>query len=97
MQTLTAKYGNQAPVIVDYQKLKEEIKEHWELYTVEKLPSQWDQNYHYGPVDKLNTYFDASRREMLCVQYILVLDALNFCFWPTEKYEYGMSLTSKHS
>lgn len=42
---------------------------------------QWDSNsWHFCS--------DVSAMGPLTVQYIFVLDALNFCFWPTKDFEY---------
>ena len=47
-----------------------------------KLPAiQWDSSgWHYSA--------DASSGGPLTAQYVFVMDALNFCFWPCEGLEY---------
>lgn len=42
---------------------------------------EWDaQGWHYSA--------DVATLGPLTVQYIFVMDSLNFCFWPTEGFEY---------
>ena len=58
---------------------KTKTKKNGEMYLetqVDKL--DWESDYHF---------FD-SKNEELTVQYILILDCLNFCFWPLPKFEY---------
>lgn len=48
---------------------------------------EWDSNqWHYCA--------DADARGPLTAQYIFVLDALNFCFWPSEHFEYDVLAVS---
>lgn len=64
-------------VEIDFARMKEEVESNPDIYTVDHLPSEWSQDYHFsdGTDDT--------------AQYILVLDALNFCFWPLPEYEYN--------
>ena len=51
---------------------------------------EWDSNqWHYCA--------DANIRGPLTAQYIFVLDALNFCFWPSEHFEYDVLAVSLKS
>lgn len=48
-----------------------------ELASAQRRPAEWDDVHHFrdgGP---------------LTVQYLLVLDALNFCFWPAPEWDYN--------
>lgn len=75
-------------VTIDHDALHKEIHERPHLYTKENAPLDWAQNYHY------------CNREspQQTAQYILVLDCLNFCFWPCEGYEYAQLAGSlKHT
>ena len=51
---------------------------------------EWDSNqWHYCA--------DADTCGPLTAQYIFVLDALNFCFWPSEHFEYDVLAVSLKS
>lgn len=67
-------------VHIDEEKLKAEIEQHPDLY---RIPANLDWapqgGYHYRNKDD----------PVLTAQYVLVLDALNFCFWPVASYEYA--------
>ena len=67
----------QTQVTIDITRLDEELEQHSELYAPREAPD-WDCGYHF---------FDSSDIETTA-QYILVLDALNFCFWPLPDYQY---------
>lgn len=66
-------------VHIDYNQIDIELSVNESRYTPSNLPPSWAQDYHYVHQDGNHT---------LTCQYIIVLDALNFCFWPTEGYEY---------
>mmetsp|Transcript_44562 Transcript_44562/g.87286 ORF Transcript_44562/g.87286 Transcript_44562/m.87286 type:complete len:337 (+) Transcript_44562:54-1064(+) len=66
-------------VQLDTAALKKEIQEKVHLYTKENAPVDWAQGYHFCDRDSPE----------LTAQYIMVLDTLNFCFWPCEGYEYA--------
>lgn len=70
-------------VSIDYAAMQKEIQSNKHLYSVEKLPSSWAQDYHWAITDSSD-----GQHNLLC-QYIFVLDALNFCFWPIQGYEYA--------
>ena len=56
---------------------------------LEALQIDWDEeNWHYNPPADRN---DGKER---LAMYILALDAINFCFWPTERYEYEQISTT---
>jgi hypothetical protein len=63
-------------VRIDDAALAKELSEHAELYSAGRLPPDWAQHYHFRGSDEATA------------QYVFVLDALNFCFWPLEGYEY---------
>ncbi|MES1911660.1 MAG: hypothetical protein MHM6MM_004059 [Cercozoa sp. M6MM] len=70
-------------VIVDEAALRKDVEENsdeWQRWLHQLAPEtlNWAQDYHF--VDPEN--------ETDTAQYVLVLDALNFCFWPLEGYEY---------
>ncbi len=67
-------------VRIDLERLEQEVKTHFEHYTLDRLPPSWAQEYHYA---EPHTHPD------LTAQYVLVLDSLNFCFWPLPQYEYN--------
>lgn len=65
-------------VTVDEAALRAELDAHPSRYDPSRLPPSWAQDYHLfveGDPDAT-------------LQYVLVLDALNFCFWPLDGYEY---------
>jgi len=64
-------------VTIDEAALKRELATNADAYSEKCIPPDWAQDYHY---------FDGTD---LTAQYILVLDALNFCFWPLPEYEYN--------
>jgi hypothetical protein len=46
----------------------------------------WDSgDFHY--------FEDVEQDGPLTCQYVFVLDALNFCFWPTEKYCFSVEMS----
>lgn len=63
-------------VRIDPEAIVKEIEQHPEHYTQDKLPPSWAADYHYADGTDLTA------------QYVFVLDAVNFCFWPLEGYEY---------
>jgi hypothetical protein len=65
-------------VAIDSKALEAELNAHPELYTPKALPDWRASSYHYS---------DPTSDERTA-QYVLVLDALNFCFWPLQGYEY---------
>jgi hypothetical protein len=69
-------------VSIDNEQLETEIShsDAKNLYSVQKLPSDWAQDYHLA--------YNNRNEEIVC-QYIFLLDAMNFCFWPVEGYEYS--------
>ena len=64
-------------VRIDAAAIDAEISSHSSLYTTDKLPPSWAADYHYCDGTDLTA------------QYVFVLDAVNFCFWPMEGYEYS--------
>lgn len=94
----SSKPVSQRHVWIDETKLKEEIDAHPEIYSQKLLPPSWRQDYHF--FEEANTQTqkviatladgtqltEADERNIL---YILVLDAVNYCFWPCEGYEYA--------
>lgn len=64
-------------VRIDRKRLKEEVKDNISMYSRNCVPQDWQQSYHF-----------ISKDSELTLRYILVLDALNFCFWTVEGYEY---------
>lgn len=66
-------------VRIDREVLEKEIKENPELYAREACPD-------WAPPD--GSHFRDLSNPELTTQYIFVLDAINFCFWPAEGYEY---------
>jgi len=70
--------AKEAPhVVLDEEQLRAEIKAHPDKYSPNVLPPSWDQHYHFSDGTDLTA------------QYVLVLDGLNFCFWPLPEYEYA--------
>ena len=69
-------------VWVDYDRLRAELDAHPGLYQPSAAPGSWAQWYHYVDVEDE----DGWRRT---AQYVMVLDSLNFCFWPQPDYEYS--------
>jgi len=63
-------------VQINQNKILEEITSHPNQYTKASLPSWTSEEFHYSDGTDLTA------------QYVLVLDALNFCFWPLPNYEY---------
>jgi hypothetical protein len=78
-----AKFTKMPPVYIDDKAIDEELEKNFAHYTTEVLPPDWAQTYHYTATD----FADRAQAEQLC-QYVFVLDALNFCFWPLQGYEY---------
>lgn len=72
-----------SPVTIDDKALDEELSANQDKYTTAALPPSWAQTYHYTIEDYNNE--EQVRR---LAQYVLVLDSLNFCFWPLPGYEY---------
>jgi len=79
-------------VVINEEKLRAEIEQHPDMYQIPPnldwapegyaIFSQFDivvRGYHYRNKDD----------SVLTAQYVLVLDALNFCFWPVSSYEYA--------
>ena len=69
-------------VWLDDQRLRDELSAHPDLYSPSALPPSWAQWYHY-----CDTFNEAGLQKT--AQYVFVLDALNFCFWPLDGYEYA--------
>ena len=69
-------------VWVDHERLLAELDAHPSLYTPSAAPSSWACWYHYCCVED-----EAGWQRT--AQYVLVLDSLNFCFWPLPSYEYS--------
>jgi hypothetical protein len=67
---------NDQAVTLHLHKVDEEIKANAELYGRSQLPVDWAQDYHFADGTDLSA------------QYVLVLSAINSCFWPLEGYEY---------
>lgn len=65
---------------IDHTVLEKEIQDHPELYSKTCAPSDW------APLNGCH-FRDLDNPELSC-QYIMVLDSLNFCFWPQDGYEY---------
>jgi hypothetical protein len=78
-----ADYTALPPVYLDEAALDKELEDNLELYTTKALPPDWAQTYHYTIQD-----FDNEDQVKALLQYVFVLDALNFCFWPLRGYEY---------
>jgi Queuosine salvage protein len=66
-------------VTINQDQLAKELSDNASHYDADRLPPSWAQDYHFWDEK------DADKT----AQYILVLDALNFCFWPLERYEYN--------
>jgi len=64
-------------VSIDDAAIERELDAHRELYSASALPPSWAADYHFCDGTDLTA------------QYVLVLDACNFCFWPLEGYEYS--------
>lgn len=71
------------PIYLDEAALDKELEDNLELYTTKALPPDWAQTYHYTITD----FNDVAQVQNL-IQYVFVLDSLNFCFWPLKGYEY---------
>jgi len=69
-------------VWLDEQRLRDELSAHPALYSQSALPPTWAQWYHYCDMSS-----EAGLQQT--AQYVFVLDALNFCFWPLAEYEYA--------
>ena len=69
-------------VWLDEARLRAELSAHPELYSPSALPPSWAQWYHY-----CDTSSELGLQQT--AQYVFVLDALNFCFWPLAGYEYA--------
>jgi hypothetical protein len=78
-----SKYTVKPPVYLDEEALDKELDQNIELYMTKALPPDWAQNYHFTISD-----FDDQEQVKLLIQYVFVLDSLNFCFWPLPGYEY---------
>lgn len=65
-------------VTINYTQIDNELSQHQLMYTTSALPPTWAQSYHYCNLDN----------PIATAQYILVLDSLNYCFWPCMNYEY---------
>ncbi|ETO23699.1 hypothetical protein RFI_13480 [Reticulomyxa filosa] len=69
-------------VWIDEDAIKSELEKNKKDYNSDKFSIEnigWrKEEFHF---------FDATNERVTC-QYILVLDTLNFCFWPLEKFEY---------
>lgn len=74
-----------AHVSIDLDAINREITEHPQLYIPSAAPTDWAQWYHFRAADTIPEPI----RDELTISYILVLDALNFCFWPLASYEYA--------
>jgi hypothetical protein len=75
-------------VTIDDIALLNEITTHADRYTTShpNLPPSWgSQWYHYA---------EPTAQPERTAQYVLVLDALNFCFWPLAAYEYEHLVSS---
>lgn len=70
-------------VLIDSVQLKKELDDNIEHYSTKALPPNWAQDYHFTISDFTNQE-DCEK----LVQYVFVLDCLNFCFWPLQGYEY---------
>ncbi|GAB5370220.1 hypothetical protein AAMO2058_001473800 [Amorphochlora amoebiformis] len=73
--------SSQPCVEIDHKSIDKEIKENLNTYKKVSNPvgeswTRWEYHFH-----------DPKDPDLTC-QYILVLDALNFCFWPLPGYEY---------
>ncbi len=68
-----------SPVTISTSALLTELSENPQLYSKSQIPPNWHQWYHYYSHSMPN----------LSVEYIFVLDSLNFCFWPNSSYEYS--------
>lgn len=68
--------GSSPQVRIDSAAIARELDAHPDHYTVDKLPPSWAADYHFADGTDLTA------------QYVFVLDAVNFCFWPLEGYEY---------
>ena len=69
-------------VWLDEQRLRDKLSTHPDLYSPSALPPSWAAWYHYCDT---STEIGLQRT----AQYVFVLDALNFCFWPLSDYEYA--------
>lgn len=76
-------YTIKPPVYLDEDALDKELETNLELYSTKALPPDWAQTYHYTI-----TNFNDEEQVKKLIQYVFVLDALNFCFWPLQGYEY---------
>ena len=78
----TALDPSHSHVWLDEQRLRDELSAHPNLYGPSALPPSWAQWYHYCDTS-------SEFGEQRTAQYVFVLDALNFCFWPLAGYEYA--------
>jgi len=69
--------GQARHVEIDDGAIESELSRHPQHYSPDKLPPSWASSYHFCDGTPLTA------------QYIFVLDALNFCFWPLDGYEYS--------
>ena len=69
--------SNSTMVTIDNMAINNEIDNHLSSYTNSKLT--WHCDYHF---------YDPNNKD-LTIQYILLLDALNFCFWSHPTYNYA--------
>lgn len=70
-------------VTIDDAAMDKELDDNLVAYTTGALPPDWAQTYHYRAADPTD-----EKQATLLAQYVLVLDSLNFCFWPLPGYEY---------
>lgn len=82
LQSTQAVMQTSSHVKINEVALENEISAHADRYTekaLKEMAPSWEQDYHY--LNKEDSEATATA--------ILVLDALNFCFWPLEGYEYA--------
>jgi hypothetical protein len=82
-----ASFTQVPPVYIDEAALDAELTKNSKLYSTEALPPTWAQTYHYSVTEEEAADATGASAAALC-QYVFVLDALNFCFWPLAGYEY---------
>jgi len=86
------KLGEEPPVVISHEHILNELKSNHEAWTRKAIPADWAQYYHYSVKDIAALASDPSPSSVEAAerlaQYVLVLDALNFCFWPLKGYEY---------
>lgn len=82
--------SNKLDVWIDQNAINKEIEKNGDQYKKQSIDElKWNKDpYHY---------FNENNIE-LTLRFILVLDSLNFCFWPLPKYEYQhLGLGLKHT